>query len=67
MFKQAIEQAGEHATRTDIRNAIAGMKLLRRHRAHSRLTSTAPRRNRSYVLEMKNGSPTYKDTIQPAE
>lgn len=66
MFKQAIEQAGEHATRTDIRNAIAGMNFSGVTGAFTLDKHGSPKKS-VIVLEMKNGSPTYKDTIQPAE
>lgn len=66
MFKQAIEQAGKHATRTDIRNAIAGMNFSGVTGAFTLDKHGSPKKS-VIVLEMKNGSPTYKDTIQPAE
>mgnify|MGYP001109053122 CR=1 FL=1 len=66
MFKRAIEQAGENATRADIRNAIAGMSFSGVTGAFTLDKHGSPKKS-VIVLEMSDGEPTYKDTIQPAE
>lgn len=66
MFKRAIEQAGENATRADIRNAIAGMSFSGVTGAFTLDKHGSPKKS-VIVLEMSDGEPTYKDTIQPAK
>ena len=66
MFKQAIEQAGENATRADIRNAVAGMSFSGVTGAFMLDKHGSPKKS-VIVLEMSDGEPTYKDTIQPAK
>ena len=64
--KRAIEQAGENATRADIRNAIAGMSFSGVTGAFTLDKHGSPKKS-VIVLEMSDGEPTYKDTIQPAK
>ena len=66
MFKQAIEKAGPKASRADIRNAIYGMSFSGVTGKFTLDSHGSPKKS-VIVLEMKNGKPTYRSTIQPAK
>ena len=64
MIKQAIEKAGENATREDVRNAVAGMTFDGVTGKFTMDKSGAPTKSVT-VLEMKDGKPVYNTTVQP--
>ena len=66
MIKQAIEKAGENATREDVRNAIAGMSF-EGVTGNFTLDKKGSPKKSVVVLELKDGKPQYKTTIQPAK
>ena len=63
MIKQAIEKAGENATREDVRNAVAGMTFDGVTGKFTMDKSGSPTKSVT-VLEMKDGKPVYT-TVQP--
>lgn len=64
MIKQAIEKAGENATREDVRNAVAGMNFEGVTGKFTMDKSGSPTKS-VIVLEMKDGKPVYNTTVQP--
>ena len=64
MIKQAIEKAGENATREDVRNAVAGMTFDGVTVKFTMDKSGSPTKSVT-VLEMKDGKPVYNTTVQP--
>lgn len=66
MFKQAIEKAGPNASRADIRKAISGMSFSGVTGKFTLDSHGSPKKS-VIVLEMKNGEPTYRSTIEPAK
>ncbi|KEY29046.1 branched-chain amino acid ABC transporter substrate-binding protein [Bifidobacterium longum subsp. longum 72B] len=64
MIKQAIERAGENATREDVRNAVAGMTFDGVTGKFTMDKSGSPTKSVT-VLEMKDGKPVYNTTVQP--
>ena len=64
MMKQAIEKAGENATREDVRNAVAGMTFDGVTGKFTMDKSGSPTKSVT-VLEMKDGKPVYNTTVQP--
>ena len=64
MIKQAIEKAGENATREDVRNAVAGMTFDGVTGKFTMDKSGSPTKSVT-VLEMKDGKPVYNTTVQP--
>ena len=64
MIKQAIEKAGENATREDVRNAVAGMTFDGVTGKFNMDKSGSPTKSVT-VLEMKDGKPVYNTTVQP--
>lgn len=64
MIKQAIEKAGENATREDVRNAVAGMTFEGVTGKFTMDKSGSPTKS-VIVLEMKDGKPVYDTTVQP--
>ena len=64
MIKQAIEKAGENATREDVRNAVAGMTFDGVTGRFTMDKSGSPTKSVT-VLEMKDGKPVYNTTVQP--
>ncbi|AIW44166.1 ABC transporter substrate-binding protein [Bifidobacterium longum] len=64
MIKQAIEKAGEDATREDVRNAVAGMTFDGVTGKFTMDKSGSPTKSVT-VLEMKDGKPVYNTTVQP--
>ena len=66
MFKQAIEKAGANASRADIRKAIYGMSFSGVTGEFTLDSQGSPKKS-VIVLEMKNGKPTYRSTIEPAK
>ena len=64
MIKQAIEKAGENATREDVRNAVAGMTFDGVTGKFTMDKSGSPTKSVT-VLEMKDGKPAYNTTVQP--
>ena len=64
MIKQAIEKAGENATREDVRNAVAGMTFEGVTGKFTMDKSGSPTKS-VIVLEMKDGKPVYNTTVQP--
>ena len=64
MIKQAIEEAGENATREDVRNAVAGMTFDGVTGKFTMDKSGSPTKSVT-VLEMKDGKPVYNTTVQP--
>ncbi|MEQ3064015.1 ABC transporter substrate-binding protein [Bifidobacterium longum] len=64
MIKQAIEKAGENATREDVRNAVAGMTFEGVTGKFTMDKSGSPTKSVT-VLEMKDGKPVYNTTVQP--
>ena len=66
MIKQAIEKAGENATREGVRNAIAGMSF-EGVTGNFTLDKKGSPKKSVVVLELKDGKPQYKTTIQPAK
>lgn len=64
MIKQAIEKAGENATREDVRNAVAGMTFDGVTGKFTMDESGSPTKS-VIVLEMKDGKPVYNTTVQP--
>ena len=64
MIKQAIEKAGENATREDVRNAVAGMTFDGVTGKFTMDKSGSPTKSVT-VLEMKDGKPVYDTTVQP--
>ena len=64
MIKQAIEKAGENATREDVRNAVAGMTFDGVTGKFTMDKSGSPTKSVT-VLEMKDGTPVYNTTVQP--
>lgn len=63
MIKQAIEKAGENATREDVRNAVAGMTFDGVTGKFTMDKSGSPTKSVT-VLEMKDGKPVYNTTVQ---
>ena len=66
MMKQAIEKAGKNATREGVRNAIAGMSF-EGVTGNFTLDKKGSPKKSVIVLELKDGKPQYKTTIQPAK
>ena len=64
MIKQAIEKAGENATREDVRNAVAGMTFDGVTGKFTMDKSGSPTKSVT-VLEMKDGKPVSNTTVQP--
>lgn len=64
MIKQAIEKAGENATREDVRNAVDGMTFDGVTGKFTMDKSGSPTKSVT-VLEMKDGKPVYNTTVQP--
>lgn len=64
MIKQAIEKAGENATREDVRNAVGGMTFDGVTGKFTMDKSGSPTKSVT-VLEMKDGKPVYNTTVQP--
>ena len=64
MIKQAIEKAGENATREDVRNAVASMTFDGVTGKFTMDESGSPTKSVT-VLEMKDGKPVYNTTVQP--
>ncbi|MDB6723715.1 ABC transporter substrate-binding protein [Bifidobacterium longum] len=64
MIKQAIEKAGENATREDVRNAVAGMTFDGVTGKFTMDKSGSPTKSVT-VLEMKDGKSVYNTTVQP--
>lgn len=64
MIEQAIEKAGENATREDVRNAVAGMTFDGVTGKFTMDKSGSPTKSVT-VLEMKDGKPVYNTTVQP--
>lgn len=64
IIKQAIEKAGENATREDVRNAVAGMTFDGVTGKFTMDKSGSPTKSVT-VLEMKDGKPVYNTTVQP--
>ena len=64
MIKQAIEKAGENATREDVRNAVAGMTFDGVTGKFTMDKSGSPTKSVT-VLVMKDGKPVYNTTVQP--
>ena len=64
MIKQAIEKAGENATREDVRTAVAGMTFDGVTGKFTMDKSGSPTKSVT-VLEMKDGKPVYNTTVQP--
>lgn len=64
MIKQAIEKAGENATREDVRNAVAGITFDGVTGKFTMDKSGSPTKSVT-VLEMKDGKPVYNTTVQP--
>ena len=65
MFKQAYEKAGKNPTREQIRNAIYGMSFSGVTGKFTLDKKGSPNKS-VIVLELKNGKPTYRTTIQPS-
>ena len=65
MFKQAYDKAGKNPTREQIRNAIAGMSFSGVTGKFTLDKKGSPNKS-VIVLELKNGKPTYRTTIQPS-
>ena len=61
MIKQAIEKAGENATREDVRNAVAGMTFDGVTGKFTMDKSGSPTK----CLSLKDGKPVYNTTVQP--
>lgn len=66
MIKQAIEKAGENATREDVRNAVAGMTFDGVTGKFTMDKSGSPTKSVT-VLEMKDGKPVYNPPCSPSE
>lgn len=64
MIKQAIEKAGDKATREDVRNAVAGMTFDGVTGKFTMDKSGSPTKS-VIVLELKDGKPVYNTTVQP--
>ena len=65
MFKQAYDKAGKNPTREQVRNAIAGMSLSGVTGKFTLDKKGSPNKS-VIVLELKDGKPTYRTTIQPS-
>lgn len=65
MFKQAYEKAGKNPTREQVRNAISGMSFSGVTGKFTLDKKGSPNKS-VIVLELKNGKPTYRTTIQPS-
>ena len=65
MFKQAYEKAGKNPTREQICNAISGMSFSGVTGKFTLDKKGSPNKS-VIVLELKNGKPTYRTTIQPS-
>ena len=65
MFKQAYDKAGKNPTREQVRNAIAGMSFSGVTGKFTLDKKGSPNKS-VIVLELKNGKPTYRTTIQPS-
>ena len=65
MFKQAYEKAGKNATREQVRNAISGMSFSGVTGKFTLDKKGSPTKS-VIVLELKDGKPTYRTTIQPS-
>ena len=66
MIKQAIEKAGENATREDVRNAVAGMTFDGVTGKFTMDKSGSPTKSVT-VLEMKDGKPVSTPPCSPSE
>ena len=66
MIKQAIEKAGENATREDVRNAVAGMTFDGVTGKFTMDKSGSPTKSVT-VLEMKDGKPCTTPPCSPSE
>ena len=64
--RAAIEKAGKNATREGVRNAIAGMSF-EGVTGNFTLDKKGSPKKSVVVLELKDGKPQYKTTIQPAK
>ena len=65
MFKQAYDKAGKNPTREQVRNAIAGMSFSGVTGKFTLDKKGSP--NKSVIdLELTDGKPTYRTTIQPS-
>ncbi|MCI2174614.1 MAG: ABC transporter substrate-binding protein [Bifidobacterium thermacidophilum] len=65
MFKQAYDKAGKNATREQVRNAISGMSFSGVTGKFTLDKKGSPNKS-VIVLELKDGKPTYRTTIQPS-
>ena len=65
MFKQAYDKAGKNPTREQVRNAIAGMSFSGVTGKFTLDKKGSPNKS-VIVLELKDGKPTYRTTIQPS-
>lgn len=65
MFKQAYEKAGKNPTREQICNAISGMSFSGVTGKFTLDKKGSPNKS-VIVLELKDGKPTYRTTIQPS-
>ena len=66
MMAQAIEKAGKNATRESVRNAISGMSF-EGVTGNFTLDKKGSPKKSVIVLEIKDGKPQYKTTIQPSK
>ncbi len=66
MMAQAIEKAGKNATRESVRNAISGMSF-EGVTGNFTLDKKGSPKKSVIVLELKDGKPQYKTTIQPSK
>ena len=65
MFKQAYDKAGKNATREQVRNAISGMSFSGVTGKFTLDKKGSPNKS-VIVLELNDGMPTYRTTIQPS-
>lgn len=65
MFKRAYDKAGKNPTREQVRNAIAGMSFSGVTGKFTLDKKGSPNKS-VIVLELKDGKPTYRTTIQPS-
>ena len=65
MFKQAYDKAGKNPTREQVRNAISGMSFSGVTGKFTLDKKGSPNKS-VIVLELKDGKPTYRTTIQPS-
>ncbi len=66
MMAQAIEKAGKNATRESVRNAISSMSF-EGVTGNFTLDKKGSPKKSVIVLEIKDGKPQYKTTIQPSK